>query len=133
MSTATETTTGHLSFDTMPAGPHSRAAIDLVHLARYTLGNVELEREILDLFAGQAPDTVERLRTAASEREWREAAHTLKGSARAVGAWQLAEVAASVERTDAWQTAPAKTAAVATIERALQETTAFIEELKASD
>ncbi len=115
------------------AAPHASPAIDLVHLARYTLGNVELEREILDLFAGQAPSTLDRLRSAACERTWHEAAHTMKGSARAVGAWRLAEAAAAVERIEAWRTAKAKAAAVASVETALAEATAFITDLNASD
>lgn len=74
------------------AGP-----IDHEHLRRYTLGNRELEIEVLNLFAGQAPLTLEGLRAATSEHGWHVAAHTLKGSARAVGAWSIAAVAEEAE------------------------------------
>ena len=53
-----------------------------------------------DIFLAEAPDTLDRLRQAvesADEDGVREAAHTLKGSAGAVGAGQLAEKAALVE------------------------------------
>jgi HPt (histidine-containing phosphotransfer) domain-containing protein len=71
-----------------------------VHLARFTLGNAALEREVLELFAQQAPLYLERLRNASSGREWKEAAHTIKGSASAVGAWRLARFAEMAERVD---------------------------------
>jgi HPt (histidine-containing phosphotransfer) domain-containing protein len=117
-------------------GTHDRAAprppIDRAHLARYTLGDRALEAEILDLFAGQAPQTLARLAAAQTEREWREAAHTIKGSARAVGAFPLADAAAAIERTDVWRTSPDKAAAVHRLTCELAEATAFIEALKIS-
>lgn len=75
----------------------SDGPIDRVHLARYTMGSIELELEVLGLFAGQAPETFASLRTARNAKEWRDAAHTLKGSARAVGAWRVADRAAEAE------------------------------------
>ena len=60
--------------------------IDLVHLARYTMGNKTLEKEILDLFVDQSRLTLERLTAASNDKEWRDQAHALLGSARAVGA-----------------------------------------------
>ncbi len=59
--------------------------VDLKHLRRYTLGDAGLEREILDLFFGQLPTTIAALAAAATPKEWKVAAHTLKGSGRAVG------------------------------------------------
>ncbi len=64
--------------------------IDHVHLARYTFGNRALEIEVLKLFAEQAPSYLEQLGSATTEKAWRDAAHTLKGSARAVGALAVA-------------------------------------------
>jgi HPt (histidine-containing phosphotransfer) domain-containing protein len=73
--------------------------VDLVHLARYTLGNRALEREVLELFLRQSLAHLERLESAAlSEKAWLEAAHTIKGSARAVGAWKVANLAEAAER-----------------------------------
>ena len=71
--------------------------LDRDHLARYTLGDVALEQEVLGLFIGQIPETIARLRSCGEPDLWRRAAHTIKGSARVVGAWQLADVAARAE------------------------------------
>jgi hypothetical protein len=70
--------------------------IDLVHLARMTLGDRGLEREVLALFDRQATVMVSRMR-AASPGTASTVAHTLKGSARGVGAWRVAAAAEAVE------------------------------------
>lgn len=74
--------------------------IDRAYLARFTLGSAALEREVLELFAEQAPLYVERLRDASAGKAWRDAAHTIKGSASAVGAWRLARFAEMAEQVD---------------------------------
>jgi len=74
--------------------------IDRAYLARFTLDSEALEREVLGLFAEQLPLYVAQLRAAASPLEWRTAAHTIKGSALAVGARRLANVAQTAERLD---------------------------------
>ena len=71
--------------------------IDLVHLARQTLGDVELEREVLSLFVVQSQVYLLRLQAAESLDDWKRAAHTIKGSARGIGAWPLAEAAEAAE------------------------------------
>lgn len=76
----------------------SDVPIDLAHLRRFTLGDHDLEMEILGLFIEQAPATIDSMVQASSDREWHRAAHTLKGSARAVGAWRIAELAEHAER-----------------------------------
>ncbi len=80
------------------ATSQSYPTLDREYLARFTLGNRELEREVLGLFAEHAPAYADRLATAATEMDWREAAHTLKGSAGAVGAVHVAKLAEAVER-----------------------------------
>jgi HPt (histidine-containing phosphotransfer) domain-containing protein len=75
-------------------------AIDRAYLARFTLGNAALEAEVLQLFADQVPIYLRSLREARSRKTWREAAHTIKGSASAVGAWRLARFAEMAERVD---------------------------------
>ena len=65
--------------------------VDLVHLARYTLGNKAFEREILDLFVSQSRVTLSRLEAATTDKEWRDEAHALLGSAKAVGAKTVAD------------------------------------------
>ena len=86
--------------DTAPSGeerkPSSRP-VDLVHLSRYTLGERALEREVLELFCTQSLVYLERLRAAKSDQDWKDAAHSLKGSASAIGAWRTAEAAQRAE------------------------------------
>ena len=72
--------------------------IDLVHLARQTLGDVELEREVLSLFVVQSQVYLLRLQAAENAADWKRAAHTLKGSARGIGAWGVAEAAEAAEQ-----------------------------------
>jgi HPt (histidine-containing phosphotransfer) domain-containing protein len=90
-----------LPFTSVDEGqPPSRASlerpIDLVHLSRMTLGDRGLEREVLALFDRQATVMVSRMRSAAPGAVTT-VAHTLKGSARGVGAWRVAAAAEAVE------------------------------------
>jgi HPt (histidine-containing phosphotransfer) domain-containing protein len=72
--------------------------VDMLHLRRYTLGDRRLEREILTLFIEHAPATIAAMKQAVSDSDWTNAAHSLKGSARAVGAWRIAMLAERAER-----------------------------------
>jgi HPt (histidine-containing phosphotransfer) domain-containing protein len=69
--------------------------IDIAHLKRMTLGDAGLEREVLAMFAGQAVGLIEAL--AALPAAAAELAHTLNGSARAIGAFQVADAAEAFE------------------------------------
>lgn len=69
--------------------------IDTGHLARMTLGDPELQREVLGMFVDQAARLTAILATAPSNASM--LAHTLKGSARGIGAFRVAETAAAVE------------------------------------
>jgi HPt (histidine-containing phosphotransfer) domain-containing protein len=71
--------------------------VDLVHLARHTFGDAELEREVLQLFVTQSRIYLNRLKEARDVEQWRRAAHTIKGSARGIGAWAVAERAEATE------------------------------------
>ena len=73
--------------------------IDHDHLAKYTMGDAELEYEVLQLFIEQLPRLIAQLRAASTEKDWYVAAHTLKGSARAVGAHALGDLAADAEES----------------------------------
>jgi HPt (histidine-containing phosphotransfer) domain-containing protein len=75
-----------------PDGP----AIDTDHLSRMTLGERELEREVLTLFVQQSADLLNRLEKL--PREGASLAHTLKGSARAIGAFAVAHAADNLEQ-----------------------------------
>jgi HPt (histidine-containing phosphotransfer) domain-containing protein len=70
--------------------------IDLQHLARMTLGDALLEREVLALFAAQAASLMATLQELPADAA--ALAHTLKGSARAIGAFGVAEAADELER-----------------------------------
>jgi HPt (histidine-containing phosphotransfer) domain-containing protein len=78
------------------SGQRVEPPLDLDHLSRMTLGDRTLEREVLQLFAQQAGMLAERLR-GASAAVVASCAHTLKGSARGIGAWPLARAAEQVE------------------------------------
>jgi HPt (histidine-containing phosphotransfer) domain-containing protein len=69
--------------------------IDFEHLRRMTLGDAELEREVLGLFSVQALRLVGTL--AALPADAGAQAHTLKGSARAIGAFAVADAASRLE------------------------------------
>jgi HPt (histidine-containing phosphotransfer) domain-containing protein len=99
-------------------------AIDLDHLSRMTLGERSLEREVLALFDRQVEILLPRIRhglpgvVAAS-------AHTLKGSARGIGAWRVARAAEAVEQAPAGELA----STVDALGVAVAETKAAIAEL----
>lgn len=78
-----------------PLSPVDRP-IDIEHLARMTLGERDLEREVLCLFDRQADMLLVKMQEAAPAAI-AAYAHTLKGSARGIGAWSVAEAAAAVE------------------------------------
>ena len=72
------------------------APIDRAHLSRMTLGERELEREVLGLFDRQADLLLARMRKA-EPAVAAAAAHTLKGSARGIGAWRVGSTAEALE------------------------------------
>ena len=73
--------------------------LDLVHLARQCLGDHELEAEMLQLFRLQAPALTARLSGSPplSLDAKAKIAHTLRGSALAVGAGRVASAASRIE------------------------------------
>ena len=78
----------------------AKAVIDLEHLARYTGGNAQVNAEIFRLFDVQANELVAKLRSVLDARDaksWREITHTIKGAARGIGAFDLADAAARCE------------------------------------
>jgi HPt (histidine-containing phosphotransfer) domain-containing protein len=83
--------------DWMPSPPlvPDYGPIDLTHLARMTLGNESLEREVLEMFSAQSAKLLGAL--ADMPPDARALAHTLKGSARAIGAFAVADAAARLE------------------------------------
>ena len=75
----------------------SSRPVDLVHLARQSLGDRSLELEILGLFASQSELYMSRLANAKTAEERKMAAHTILGSARGIGAWDVAKEAQAIE------------------------------------
>lgn len=104
----------------------SVSPIDLAALHRNTWNDRVLERELLALFASEAPLSLDRLRRAISAEDWRFAAHSLKGASLAVGASRLARLAEAAETFDV--TSKARAEATAKIKAALDVTIIFIRE-----
>jgi HPt (histidine-containing phosphotransfer) domain-containing protein len=101
--------------------------IDLVHLARMTLGERSLEREVLQLFDRQATLLLARMQ-AAPAAAVAALAHTLKGSARAIGAGSVARAAETLELMGTVTEADLRRA-LATLDAATEEARAYIAEL----
>ncbi|MCP1197911.1 Hpt domain-containing protein [Notoacmeibacter sp. MSK16QG-6] len=70
--------------------------IDLDHLSEQTFGDRALCEEVLRLFCTQIQQTSSALKNA-SAKERHFLAHAVKGSARGVGAMELADMAARLE------------------------------------
>lgn len=104
----------------------AKKPVDLEHLARYTLGERALEKEILELFCTQSVLYLDQLRAAMSDRDWRDAAHSLKGSARAIGAWRAAQAAERAEALQGDVLTQFRTARIDEIEASLREAEAYI-------
>ncbi|WJR76262.1 Hpt domain-containing protein [Bradyrhizobium sp. NP1] len=83
--------------DWMPSPPLAPddGPIDLDHLRRMTLGDAALEREVLTMFVAQSDQIVGAL--ADLPERAGELVHTLKGAARAIGAFAVGDAAAALE------------------------------------
>jgi HPt (histidine-containing phosphotransfer) domain-containing protein len=101
----------------------------MAHLALYTLGHAALEREVLELFCTQSVSYLDQLRAATSHKAWYQAAHALKGSARAVGAWRLARAAEYIEALREDSPPELRAAQIQELEASLQEAAAFVASL----
>jgi HPt (histidine-containing phosphotransfer) domain-containing protein len=69
--------------------------IDLDHLKRMTLGDAGLEREVLAMFSAQTAGLIATLEDLPADAG--ALAHALNGSARAIGAFGVAEAAGHLE------------------------------------
>ena len=85
----------------IPAEP----VIDAKHLARMTLGDERLEREVLELFMHQADILLARMINQPSTVV-AGLSHALTGSARGIGAWRVAAAAEALERIGNTPTVP---------------------------
>jgi hypothetical protein len=105
----------------------SADAIDLAHLARMTLGERSLEAEVLVLFDRQAAILLAHMRSSAPPAV-AAFAHTLKGSARGIGAWRVAAAADAVELQALRADADGVAGAVGRLSTAVEEAKAAIAE-----
>ena len=94
------------------------APIDLVQLATTTLGNRDLEVQVLHLFKSQSSSTLERLAKETDTSVRLDLVHTLKGSARAIGAGRVAEVCESLEDRMKQTPGPATEGLIAAVDEA---------------
>jgi hypothetical protein len=110
-----------------PLAPVDRP-IDVAHLARMTLGDSSLEREVLQLYDRQAEMLLARMQRAAPAAAAAHA-HTLKGSSSGIGAWKVARAAAAVEFAATSQGAADVAAAIGRLSAAIAEARTVIAEL----
>jgi HPt (histidine-containing phosphotransfer) domain-containing protein len=78
------------------ACPSQDRPVDLVHLANQTMGDKDLENEVLQMFARQARKTLQEI-AGADAPAVIAAAHRLKGAAAAVGAFKVSKAAQRLE------------------------------------
>lgn len=118
--------------DDLPAETETRFAfrhrpVDLTHLSRYTLGNSELEHEVLELFRRQTRLYFGKLATSRDDDAWREAARVLKASARSVGAWQILQSAEDAEKLSPNRSQTARDDILRILDDQIHEANRFIE------
>ena len=92
-------------------------AVDFAYLETFAAGDRGVVREVLQLFLDQAKIWESGLGT--PNEGWRDLAHTIKGSARGIGARPLGDLAESAEREGPGQASALRAelaAAVAEIE-----------------
>jgi HPt (histidine-containing phosphotransfer) domain-containing protein len=73
-------------------------AVDFAYLETFAGGDQRVVDEVLEIFREQAGMWLRLLDPKAEDSGWRDAAHTLKGSALGLGAHDLAEACAAAER-----------------------------------
>jgi HPt (histidine-containing phosphotransfer) domain-containing protein len=105
------------------AGPKP---VDFTYLHRFTSGDRMLEREVLYLFAQAAPAYIRQMRAAHDQKSWHAASHTLKGSARAVGAWRAARAAELAEKLTFDADADRRSLLIDTAEEAVDEAIGYV-------
>lgn len=72
-------------------------AIDFAHLDKYVMGDDVLRDEVLEIFIAQLDMHVRNLDPSRDDMSWKNTAHTLKGAARGVGAWEVGELCQAAE------------------------------------
>ena len=106
-----------------------QCAVDLDHLSRYTGGDEAINAEVLRLFDAQTSELVGRLQTILDARDaksWKEIIHTLKGAARGIGAFSMADAAAFAEPIDPVRDRGNASLAIAVLKTSADSVQAFI-------
>lgn len=72
--------------------------LDLDHLSAQAAGDKMLMQQVLGLFLDHAATVLDALTAAKDAKSWRDHAHSLKGSAKGVGCWAVADAASAAEQ-----------------------------------
>jgi len=72
--------------------------VDYAHLDVQAAGDKDVMREVLALFITHGEQVLAELERAEDAKSWKLWTHTLKGSARGIGAFAVADAAAEAER-----------------------------------
>jgi HPt (histidine-containing phosphotransfer) domain-containing protein len=113
------------NLETIDGGP---LPIDLEHLSQYTANDPALTRDVLQIYRDQAEGWLAALGDAADLKAWKDAAHTLKGASRGVGANEVALLAEEAELLPALDVAD-RDDLYARLERALARATRYAGQL----
>ncbi len=103
------------------------AIFDQEHLRQYTGDDLALQRELVNLFLGHFAPVRTQLDAARSSQDWKFAAHSLKGSARSIGAPRVAAVADKLDAMAFEEPASRKTQLLNELDTAIA---AFASEVK---
>jgi HPt (histidine-containing phosphotransfer) domain-containing protein len=107
----------------------AHVVFDQIHFEHMTGGDPGLQREVVGLFRAQVADWAVVLAPETERRACRAAVHTLKGSARGIGLWRLADTCETAEA--AFDPVDADiVAALADIHAALSEALAALDAVK---
>ena len=72
--------------------------VDYSHLDVQAAGDRSVMREVLGLFIAHCEQVLDELDRAQDAKTWKQWTHTLKGSARGIGAFAVADAAEAAER-----------------------------------
>jgi HPt (histidine-containing phosphotransfer) domain-containing protein len=75
----------------------SSVAVDYKHLKVQAADDLDVMREVLQLFVVHSAQMLDELDRTTDEKQWKQLIHTLKGSARGIGAFDVAQAAAHAE------------------------------------
>jgi len=103
------------------------AAIDLEHLRRYSGGDADLEAEVFALFRQQVEMWSRLLDPKVDQESWASAAHSLKGSARSIGAHALAAACEQAENCGA-DSPTSRSVAAQEVQKSVEDALEFIDQ-----